>query len=323
MAVSRTMRQLWKRSSPSIQHLFPLSELPTRKPESSQQRAISLSEALGGRSIRVAEMLKIGKNWQEIQEDLGLTRSSLKDSLKTIAGWGLETPELPTPIPFYPKLAKQLTDPERTDTDMQQTLDQIPPHFYKMDRHGPQPLLTTIGGLLWEVGFHYRSGKGQMQRFVDILTAKNIPLGEIVRMVKSGSQQGLQRYRFIATIHKERAREVLVNEPTLQAFHDYSVQQVAGPNYPCPSTYRLRNGQDFIPCGQIFKGLRITAAWRGKIRQRDFWTNDCPVPVFYNKRVYYCLKTQAETLKSFIQQKLPPPQTYPDPGSEVSEVSRE
>lgn len=304
VVVSRTIRQLWLRCPPLIQSLFPLSELSTRKPESGQRISIGLSRVSGGRSIKIAEMLQQEKSWPEIKESLGLRWSELKASREIVSRWGLVTPELPTPTPIYQKLASQLTDPAKTDMDIQQILAQISPHIFDADQHHHPPLLITMARLLREMGFHYWTGQGQMQQFVDILTAKNIPVGKVVKTVRNGPQQGPQRYRFIAAIHRERARQVLESDLTLQPFRHYSVQQVAGPDYPAPSVYRLQNRQSFVSCGSILAELGIGVAGRSRIRQRDFWTNDCPVPVFCNKRIYYCSKTEAEALKSFIQRKL-------------------
>src|SRR3989344_1456411 len=213
-----------------------------------------------------------------------------------------ELPPVRTSIQENRQLAEELAK-AKDKAKIQRLLKRVKRHFYETHTQGEQPLLIKFKDLI--VGF-YPSGR-DYQSFLQVLDDLGIPVGQIIKRVKSGRQKGSgQNYYFIAAQNQQEAKEAFLSSPKLTRFRENPVKQITGP--PETSLPRIRQlvnkAGGFIPVGQIMAEFGVHHGGFSKLIATDSFTKDCPVPIFRYRRNYFFSKDREAMLREFIARRL-------------------
>lgn len=211
--VERTIADLWGKCPESMREKYPLDELSGIKPVTLAQRQ-KLSHKKGGLSAQVYELLAQGRSLDEILAITHISTSQLDTARRHLRSWG--GPELPLKNQAGPTLARQLSDQELDYQHTQDLLDQVRLSFYRTYAGGENPLLVKFRDLLRQCGIcqHFQVYPAA----TEILSGSQIAVGIFERLVKSGSQEGAQRYYFIAAKDLQEAKTLLSNNPKLDKY---------------------------------------------------------------------------------------------------------
>lgn len=301
--VKGTLVKLWDNASEETKRLFPQEVLSHKKRETVEFR-IKRFEKRGRISARAAQMLGEGKPWYAVKSELELSGRKLQTTRRTLRRWGFDF--LQTTLQKNKILVEQLRSRRSSDEKIRKALNSVNLSTYKERLRGEHPVVTPVSTIVRECGFHFTSWRHELSIFIQLLEEANIPVGVIEKVVGSGSQRGIKHYHFIASQHKDRVHKALLKDPRLGRFCRSPVEKIYGPESKVPTATQLQKISDFGLTGKVFAELGIYFSSFSKIKQRDIFDENCPVPIFYwvtQKGLFYPTE-QKEILKSYIQKRL-------------------
>lgn len=206
-----------------VKDQFPLHEILSSQGKTKDRQYKALLE---GKYNRLVELLEEGLDITQLADRLKLNEQLVKRRLLFLKGLGLKIPEFPRKGVDVKKLLAQLQDQSLHDAKVQQLLDQVTSSAYSVGTLGDNPILIPVVKVASEAGFHSIARNGP--KFTQALKDAKIPLGILKREVKTGPQKGTLNYHFIASHHKERARQILLGDPNLKRFLENPVSQIRG-----------------------------------------------------------------------------------------------
>lgn len=177
------------------------------------------------------------------------------------------------------------------------------PESFKEFTKGENPILTTFQDTTQ--GYHFQRIHSQL--FINTLIDAKMTLITFIHKVKSGPKKGNWRYIYIFSKDRERAQEAYAQNRDLDRFLTNPVRQLCGPTVSeIPSTYELMlSGEDtdYKSTGSIFARHGVHFSGSSKIKTRDFFNEDCPVPVFKWKDKHRFPREEEQELEEYIKKR--------------------
>jgi hypothetical protein len=288
--VERTMKNLWHLSSENTKRQFPLDSIQLRKPFDKEIRKRISKGRGGGVAARALDLLEEGKTPEEILEELNLPVHKASELKGLMRRWGHEVPRLTRD---NRDLSRQLQK-ARADEEIKEIFSRIGTSF-RQNQVGPEPerLLFAVKNLTDNL---YVSNQG-IELVVLSLRNAGVPVGEVV----SGRRDAT--YYFIAKQHLSRAREVLLNDETLDRFRSNPVIQVAGfEETTAPRVRDIYKKGAYVSLRMVYTQIGFVF-WHWK---RDGLLGDlgskCPVPIFRHQGQYWVKSDDQDKLQKYLKE---------------------
>lgn len=303
-SIAKGIKNLRDNCSLSTQLLFPpIKELELGKPRSQATR-IRISRLRGGTSATIAAHLQSGKCVEELTA-LGLSSRQIIGARPTLSGWGIHVPYLAPGIAMV--RSRELVEALQsatTDDKVEQLFGDVSLNFYHKHSRGLNPLLVSFSRLIRHDFF---ARAQDIPTFVDALqkAQPRVPLGMLEKVIKTGPQQGLSRYFFNLSRHRERVLSSLHADATLESFLTNPVKKLCGIKQDrLPTTTQLFRSGAFRPLSHLLTELGIRYGGKSSFRIADFFIGDCDTAIFNWGSSYFYDIAQEAALVVFIEKKL-------------------
>jgi hypothetical protein len=292
--IASTFNNLWANCSYKTKFEFPKSILNIKKPQTKRNRNRYLKP--GSTNFIVWHDLELGKSVDEIKINNNLSSEKLSGALSRLRGRDFEVPRLSERHVHAQGLIKKLEGAD-DNGQIQKIFDKITDStHYTLRRKNIIIPISKIGNNL-----HYHGRKTNI--LAQSLKENGIPVGIVTTIVKSGKYKDtVQRYYFIASKDKSRAKSVLENDPSLSAFFENPVKQIAGPfSDHIPNTAQIQKRQEFVGLRKILAELDISYYSISKLKSSNIFDDNCPAPIFKLKKhgCFFEAKNE-EILKSYL-----------------------
>lgn len=211
--IEATMRNIHKNCSPELQAQYPFEQIPLKKPFSRKMRE---HQSLGktGASVSLARMLEAGVPLQEAKKSLDIPGSILSAHRRVLHNWGVDVPYLYRTLAEKNALIENLKNPNLTDQQIQELLDQIN-HYEVKSKLDDTAFLSVIKAARI---LGYRFWPRNFDILIRILELASIPFSKLQVPVKNGPQRGIHTYHLLATQHLQRFKEALSSTPELDRY---------------------------------------------------------------------------------------------------------
>lgn len=295
--VLKTARTLYIASPPEIQEQYPFDTFDFSKPLSAERR-FQMSESRGGQLRTVVDLMRQGKNAEEIRSETGLT----SDQLAKLRSRGYPAPYLQeVSSPEFRKALEQLNDPTLPFEERQPILEKIGIGYIQENHTSIQRLSEVIQ----EAGLKISGKRQGLRSIVRALNDARFPANIVEVEVKTGNRAGnTQRYGVIAVCDREAVSAYLYeNEELQRRFGQRPVRLVAGQAESLPSTYMLKTS-DYVSIQNMVEKSKVVSLRHHGITLPKLIADNCPVPVFTYRKEYRCPQDQQDVLRAYLEERI-------------------
>lgn len=304
--VKKGIGRLHEVSDADIKLEYPLDSLDLRKPTTLTSRQ-KRSLAHGGRSIRIAELMREGKSAKEISDEFG--SASVANARKVLREWNVNTPyQYKASSSEYKENLERLKTQDLSDQEIQKILDTVTIQIYRTHLKGDNALFTHIKKVTREAGL-FVSGR-EISLLAEVLKGEGIPVGKLEQVLqeKPGRKQQVLRYYFLLSSHVTRAEDALRSAENLDPYRKDPVRELGKHAEQVPSVFQLYFSGSYSHVGTLFAELGYSDGLdfynQFKLTISDLITGQCPASVFcYNGRYYYNAN-QRELLKTYLTKRI-------------------
>ncbi|MBI3485580.1 hypothetical protein HY025_01400 [Candidatus Daviesbacteria bacterium] len=213
--ITWTIQQIHANSSPELQKQFPLEKIQLSKPRSLRSRQ-RISQALGGVSLSIAAGLEEGMTIQEAAVKAGLSEQQATSAKPILESWGYPVPHLKKRLRENRRIILGLKDLAASTEQLQELLNLVNLGLYRKELTSDDPAISRVMDVIRQSGFKMLTR--DFAEFIAVLESSQTPFRMLEKVVKTGAQQGIQRYYFIARQNTDLAIQAFLNSPQLQRF---------------------------------------------------------------------------------------------------------
>jgi len=299
------MTILLRRVSHTLGSQYNEKGLLARKPTSQESRK-RYSESHGGGALGIRDLILRGaRSVDELKKQSDLSRGSIRSSLKTLEGWGIDVSQFASTIRKNKEKIEQLIK-EEDDKKIQRIFDELSSrviidnlneHKKRKKRRNPR-VFTTIGRTISGM---YRYKFTETYLFMQDLEDNGIPNRRIEEYRKGKKLF----YYVLLEKHKERALAVWDKDPRLGRFKTNLVSIFCGrTNADVPSTTQLFHGENYRSVSSVLLDLRIQVHPRQQREFRKWLFEGCPITVWECRKGRYISASDIDLFKQYFLQKL-------------------
>lgn len=262
--IAKTLTDLHLSLPDPLRQQFPIHDIL-----SSQGKPVvhMYKDLLTGKYNRLVELLEQKADIGRMVDEFQVKPTTIRERLSFLVELGINVP-LSLRAPRQEKnkeIVMQLQDTSLDDIEVQELLDKVTHHLYAVCVSGDNPILIPITNVASEDGFRAVNRNGP--EFIKILEDAHLPIGILNIEVKTGTQKGLLKYHFIVSWHRERARQIFLEEPSLERFLENPVTQVCGPISQIPTSWHFSSKNEkrqYNHLGRIFAEFGTSPTIRTK-----------------------------------------------------------